>query len=285
MGSDDRGTTGTSQLDQSGSKLEQNYSPQQESSGEQLQCEAKASSQPKKRYYHVGLRFKVQQYNIAGRKMKLELPIRPNSALANMDAFHALTGSEYAPAAADETPRAPKKLYAIGGAQDAPDHYEGDLACATQLIAEDGLEGYQKGGKQGDLNEFLGKAIAMHLSRTRTFRVASTGNFDAKDLQRVDALAETEKMGIKLFVYLRAKVDNKTDRIFEVVNGELGAVVSDSEYRQRKLIESKPHSDSEGGAMPFIPGVYQIHALIEGAAEGSFALKEVYCDGDCIYPE
>jgi hypothetical protein len=43
-----------------------------------------------------------------------------------------------------------------------------------------------------------------------------------------------------------------------------------------------------GGAMPLIPGVYQIYVLLEDRStgqpgSGGFELAEVHCDGDCFY--
>jgi hypothetical protein len=273
-------------------KLRKNYSTQKEMGGDTESCSKNSPSSAKseaaereKRYYHVGLRLCISQYKIAGRNMKLELPMRPNESLKKNDNFYQLKGSPFSPAQECSDMPKPKELYSIGSDPHNPDHYEADLVCSTQLIAEDGLEGYQKGGKQGDLNDFLGRAIGLNISRSNTFRVTSTGNFYAKNLDRVKDLAETEKLCVKIYTFLKTKIDSKIDKVYEIVNGEIADIIGPTEYNQRKLCKIKSHSDKEGGKMPFIPGVYQIHILIEGSSEGYFELKEVYCDGDRIYPE
>jgi hypothetical protein len=275
-------------LARSNESLSQNFSAQDDVANPAMTCPRQG---PQKRHYHVGLRMRIEQYNIDGRKMSLGLPMKSLESLKASDGkvaelFHKLDGSELPLAARCEEPRMPKNLYPIGSDVEAPDAFEGDLICATKLTYETGTDYYQKGDKQGDLNEFLGRDIGLHLSRTKTFRVDCTGNYDHSKLIRVGPLAKTEMMCCRVFAYLKTNIGG-TDTYYEIKDGVIsGKTLSYTQYRDRALIKAdNNHHDAEGEDMPFIPGVYQFHVLLESAAEGSFALTEIYCDGDCIYPE
>lgn len=283
------GHEATTRLDRADAGLQTQFSPSRQVGSPALECPLR---NPGKRYWHVGLRVGVQQYGINGRKLALELPAKPNAAMKDpkcAELFHKMKGSAFQPTASSDLVRKADKLYPVGGSPDSPGRLEADLVCATQLVSEprpptDDPDVYQQGGAAGDLNKVLGQALALHLSRTMTFKVKDTGNFDVADLARVNAMAPTEMMGVKLFVFLHAKVDQKKLRYFEVVNGVLDKEIAEKDMRAKMRLDAKDHADNEGGAMPFIPGVYQVHALLRAGGEGEFTLAELHCDGDPIFP-
>lgn len=240
----------------------------------------------KKRYHHVGLRVAVCQYGIDRRKLSLKLPVVAHGEAKGMESLHDLTTSGFAPSQSSDNPPSPKKLYPIGD-PDSPVYVQADMTCATQLILESPAPGYHQGSQQGALNEFLGKALAIHLFRTGTFKATTSWTSSIYDDSRrvlVTGPLATEKMGIKVFAYLFADIGGKMG-IYEIKNGTLGGEVTEAEYKKRKYIATNQFTDGDAGAMPLIPGVYQVHVLLDGTSEGSFGLKEIYCDGDRIFPE
>jgi hypothetical protein len=239
-----------------------------------------------KLYCHVGLRLAVCQFGIGERKLSLKLPVLAQGQATQMESLNDLTASGFAPTQSSDDPPSPKKLYPIGN-PDSPLYVRADMTCATQLILESPAPGYHRGGQQGAINEFLGKALAIHLLRTRTFKATTSWSSSIYDDARRELQADpvaTEKMGIKVFAYLLAKVDGKVD-IYEIKDGKLGGAVTDAQYKNRKYIAANQFTDGDAGAMPLIPGVSQVHVLIDGTSDGFFGLKEIYCDGDRIFPE
>ena len=240
-----------------------------------------SNAQRGKRYYHVGLRMQFSQYAVRGREMSLALPMHPHFVPkeTTSEDFHKLSNQTFEPANSCDLVRDTLKVYPLDKC-----HFEADLACATQLIAEDGQLGYAKGPQQTNLNDFLGKAVALHLSRDKTFQVTSTGDFEAKNMQRFDPLAKTEMLCMELHVYMMAKIDGAADKIYQIIDGAIAGEITQTDYDKRKYMEEPLHKDKEGGLMPYIPGVYQVHTLIAATQEGDFKLQEVHCDGDCIFP-
>lgn len=276
-------------LEQADEDLSKDSKANQNADNSEQACPESAA--PAKHWYHVGLRFDVRQYNIKDaknpkeRKLALELPVSANDPVSEAKKLNDLSGSEFPATKSNDNPRSPKKSYPVGADPDMPDAIQADLTSQSKLKWENTVEGYQLDGKEASLNECLGKAIAIHLKRTGTYTTVDTGNFKASTLgKRSTALQNTEKMGIKLFAYLKSKIGGK-DGIYEIKDGAIGATVSQADYDKRKRIEDgNKFSDKECGAMPLIPGVYQVHVLIADAGVGAFSIEEVYCDGDCIYP-
>lgn len=249
-----------------------------------LPCQAK----PKKTYHHIGVGVSFRQYEITGRTGKLEVPARANAGVKDMEALNKASGSAFVPANASDPNPSPLKLYIPGS---SPGH-EKDFAAetttgASRLIVESAVQGYQlDGAANAKLNALMGKSLALHFQRSGILKPSGTGNFKGSFLHAQEkGLHTTEMMGLKLFVYARMELNGKLG-IYEVVDGKLnGAALSPEVYEKRKLIRDIQYSDAFCGGMPLIPGVYQIHVLLDSSGGGAFSLTEIHCDGDPIYPE
>lgn len=280
-------------LQQSDQTLPQEFSTTKDVNGVTDTCPLKKKE---KRYYEFGINFKVQQYEIAWRKLALSVPIISNSAVpkttpndkqAVSEFFHKLSDSAFTqPTTCDKPPKL-KNVYAEGN-PDWPTGFLMKFTNNSRLIAEDDFpNGYEdEQSQQANLNDFLGRALAIHLSRTHTLDTQGNwGNWKMKYLKNAgNTFHVTEKMCVKLFAYLRTKLHGK-EAIYKIEDGKIGSEISELDYRKAKLLQTDPHSHFEGGTVPCIPGVQQIHILINSHNEGDFNVEEVYCDGDCIYPE
>jgi len=238
------------------------------------------------KYIHLAIDFVLEQYFITGRKLGLILGITPNDFSNNADGFHKIHSGSYTNSEYEKPPpeaQSPWHTYYYGDGANGPFGYRAELTTSFALIKERCVEGYRKGNFDTYFNNFLGQSIAVHVTRTKTFKNENSGNFHCVDTHRVNSPAATEKMAMKIFVYVRMNL-NGNQGIYEVKNGQYSDVaIGEEEYRRRKIIKDDQYQDGECQAMPLIPGVYQVHALIEEFGS-SFVLKEVYCDGDCIYP-
>jgi hypothetical protein len=280
-------------LHQADQKLPQEFSTTKGVNGVTDTCPLKKKE---KRYYEFGINFKVQQYAIDGRKLALSVPVRPNSAVPKTtpdvdhpvgNFFHQLPTSSFTQSNTCDVPPKFKKAYSEGD-PNSPTNFVMKLTNNTRLIAEDNFkDGYEdEQSQQADLNDFLGKALAIHLSRTHTLDTQGNwGNWKMKYLQNAgNTFHITEKMCVKLFAYLKTKLHGK-EAIYKIEDGKIGSEITEQDYRKAKLLQTDPHSHFEGDSMPCIPGVQQIHILIKSRSEGGFNVKEIYCDGDRIYPD
>jgi hypothetical protein len=275
-------SSSTDRLDQAEEDLQQDPQKDTKACGVK-ECPLNKQEEAKPRWHQVGLWTRVLQYRIQGRELTLQMPFRPNVGIAQADDLNDLGGSEFGGAVDYQGSFVPKK----GLRMQQGDYPLFPLTAATRLRCEDGATGYQGDGADDVLNKLLGQAAAIHLRRTLTYSTVSTGNFKRTTLgARAQGLENTEKMGFKLCAYLKAEIDGKVG-IYEIKDGRIGGEVSPQTYDQRKRLEDGIHyANGECVGIPVIPGVYQLHVLMEaGAEEGKFAIGEVYCDGDCIYPE
>jgi hypothetical protein len=158
------------------------------------------------------------------------------------------------------------------------------------LKSERTVPGYQlDGSSASELNKLMGTTIAVHLQRTGVIRTTDTGNFrDSMLGMPQPGLSTTEMLGIKVYTFMRAKVDGAMG-IREVIEGGLERIVSESVYNARKLAQPKVYSGPLSGGMPLIPGVYQVYVLLHDPNEtsegrGQVSLQEVHCDGDPLFP-
>ena len=248
----------------------------------------------KKTYTHLGLRLRVSQYPIGGRKLALDVPVIADAeSIRPADEFHKLTGSGFKPAEPIDNPPSPHKLYKLG-ADGGQAVFQCDLTNNAGFLRETGVDYYQrqKSGKaESQLNNLLGQSFALHLQRSGVFRNPKTGNFYCTDIQaNTPALIKTEKFAAKFFVYIDMKLNGKAG-VYLIENGKISlASISAQEYDEIKHLNSERwsfqprYSDKQWGKMVLNPGVQQFHVLLAESG-ASFILKEVYCDGDRIYPE
>jgi|GEM_PF-4372432 len=244
------------------------------------------SEEPFFRLIHLAIDFVLEQYFIAGRKLGLHLAVVPNDNFKEADSFHKLQENAFKKSENEKQPpeaQSPMQKYYSGDGDDGPFAYRAELTTSYALKKERGVEGYRKGNSDTYFNNYLGQSLAVHVTRTKTFKNENSGNFHCADMRRVDSPAATEKMAMKIFVYVKANINDKRG-IYEVVNGQFSdKAIDDGEYYKRKVIADDQYQDKECQSMPLIPGVCQVHAFIEESGD-SFVLKEVYCDGDCIHP-
>lgn len=243
----------------------------------------------KPHYYHVGIDFAVRQYGIGKRDMLLKLPMYVPT-VKSVGLLQKAAASTL-PMLGKNAPADLKKITPPASLTGAPEPFVASLTQgANRLKVEPKVLGYAlDGGASNMLNQLLGTAIAVHLQRTGIIKPNGTGNFRGHMLTpAAKGLETTEMLGLNLHAYLRAKVDGAVV-IREIIQGKLGAVVSPADYDKRKLAEPKIYSDALCGSMPLIPGVYQVHVLLndpttdaEGA--GGVSLAEIHCDGDCLFP-
>lgn len=243
------------------------------------------------RYVHAGMGFAVTQYGIGKRRMALKLPdfahgdVTTGAPLQNGGAASKL------PLAATNEAATPLKITSPDPDAGQPGPFTATLTGGgNALKIEPTVHGYQLDGKSSPaLNQLIGKTLAIHIQRTGIIKPTGSGNFGGSMLGVPEtSLQVTEMLGLKLFVYLRAKIGGKVE-IRELIDGKIAAVISQTEYDKRKLAEPKVYSDAFCGSMPVIPGIYQIHALLDdpntdSEGNGAITLSEVHCDGDSLYP-
>lgn len=238
-------------------------------------------------YTYLGLRLSVRQYPIGGRKLALDVPmyLESGGGAYRDKAFNDLTDSAFKLAETIDKPLSAHKLYNLGPDRHSRTILQCDLTTAYGFLRETGIDYYQRYGKlESQLNSFLGRSFALHIQRSGVFRNPSTGNFYCTDIQvGTPALIKTEKFAAKFSVYVEMKLDGKTG-IYRIKRGTVdNEAISPQIYDQEKYLASN-FSDEAWGEMPLSPNVQQFHVLLTESGQ-SFILKEVYCDGDCIYPE
>jgi hypothetical protein len=236
---------------------------------------------PKKVWHHLGLTLEVAQYDIDKRSMGLNLPSMDHPKPDTVDPLHELksAAAELKPGGADDT-----SLLKIR----PPKAGQGFLATLTTggnaLREESGCDSptlHLDGKACTTMNRVLGKALGIHIERTGVYSPFATerGLWYLRNPE--DKPMATEKLGLKLYVYLRLELGGaKPAKIYEVDKGLFtGTVVSDKDYEDRKFMRKLYGSTDSGGAMPLMPGVYHVHVLLE-AAGADFHLVEAHCDGD-----
>jgi hypothetical protein len=242
----------------------------------------------KKSYIHLAIDLILDQYFVNGREQGLKLSALINDWANNADQFHKSQDDSFPTRLPVEKPPerlSPYNLYYIGDAVKGPLTFRAQMTTSCPLIKDHGLEGYGFDKSYVSyFNNYLGQGMALHVTRTKTFNNLVSGDFRWKNVRRIGSHAATEKMGMKIYVYVRMNLDGKPG-IYEVKNGIIIPLPKSQEfYDKRKLIKDDQFTDNECESMPLIPGVHQVSILIEESGS-SFSLKEVYCDGDCIYPE
>ena len=250
-----------------------------------------ANEPVKPQFFHVGVDFTVRQYGIGKRKIGLKLPAYVHASLSSNHAAYDSGADTALPMAKASEPLTPLKIQPQASQTGSPEPFQARLSGGDNALkAQPTVMGYELVGKANkNLNALLGKSLAIHIQRSGILKPNGSGNFKGTMLGTPSAdLATTEMLGMKLFVYLRAKVDGQV-AIRELVDGKLGQVVPLTQYEQRKLMVAKEFSNNFSGAMPLMPGVYQVHALlddpgIDAKGAGAIVLAEVHCDGDCLYP-
>ncbi|MDI1442498.1 hypothetical protein [Polyangium sp. 6x1] len=241
---------------------------------------------------HLGIWFRLEQYPVEGRTTSLALgvfhvPPHPK----NVETFHKKTTSgPYKPHPIVKILPEPLSLfeiYGIGESASAAGRFELGLSTISSLErSEEGL-GYraQLWSSDSAFNNNLGCGLAVHVNRTHTFtpRIGASSEFRYSDLERSTGPLATEKFGTNVHTYVKMKL-NGTLGIYPIVDGVIvPLVLPPQEYESAKLITKAQYTDAECTAMPLIPGVHQVHILIEESG-GYFYVSEVHCDGDRIYP-
>jgi hypothetical protein len=261
------------------------------SSGEhasQLQGTQPPVLPPRPHFHHVGLGFELQAYRIGARQRSLQLPARSHGAAKTAQNFIDAKGSKL-PLAANPQTHHPKQLTPPGAGDLDP--FTGLLTSgAGKLKVEPTVMGYTRvGAAEGQLNDLLGRSIAVHLQRSGILKPSGSGNFKGSMLGKPEAgLNNTEMLALRIYTYVQAMVDGQ-EAIYAVLDGKLDKVVTRAFYDDRKLAVPNVYADSLCGAMPLIPGVYQVVVLLRDATldqpgNGGFMLVEVHCDGDPLYP-
>lgn len=261
-------------------------------SGDKADEPAASTTPPPKEptYHYLGLGFAVRQYGIGTRKMNLKLPAFAHGAVKSAAPLQKDAASALPMARPAQVPN-PLIVWPPDTAQGAPTPFTADMTSGGGgLMAEPTVHGYQLHPvANANLNKLLGKTLAVHIQRSGILKPNGQGNFKGDMLAAPEGgLETTEMLGVKLFVYLQARIEGKVV-IRELLDGEVKAVIDEDTYTKRKLAEPNTYSDALCGSMPMIPGVYQVHVLLHDAAvdsegAGGLALSEVHCDGDCLYP-
>lgn len=237
---------------------------------------------PKKVWHHVGLSLEVAQFDIGKRVQALSLPSlnhpEPKKAV---EPLH-----ELKPGAGDLLPgsEGDSSMLRIR----PPAAGQGFLATLSTgcnaLREESGGEAptlHLDSKACASMNAVLGKALGIHIERTGVYAPYATerGLWYLRNPE--DKSMATEKLGLKLFVYLLVELNGaKPAKIYEVKQGKFTAtVVEQATYDQRKLMNTTEFSSESGGAMPLLPGAYQVHVLLEAVGR-DFRLVEAHCDGD-----
>jgi len=276
--------TPSERLEKAQQSREESPTGERKVEGPVMPCQASVT----KSYHHLGFGLGFGQYPIDRREMALEVPVLNNPGVRNVEPVHAAAGNAFEGSRTTDEPRSAKKIYAPNAYPDNPSVFGAELAMGdNRLVVESGVLGYQlDGATNANLNEFLGKTLALHFSRSGVLRPTGTGNFEASylgDQERYQNL--TEMMGVKLFVYVRLELDGKMG-IRELVDGKLKPDILDlNEYRKRVIIQTDQYRDAMCGSMPLIPGLYQVHVLLNSEGGGAFSLLSAYCDGDPFYGE
>ena len=271
-------------MQKSDQKLQQQTSMNKNADGVVEPCPL---AKKEKIYTYLGLRLRVRQYPIGGRKLALDVPMYLESGGGGYrdKAFNDLTDSAFKLAETIDKPLSAHKLYNLGADSHGRTVFQCDLTTVYGFLRETGVDYYQRYGKsESQLNSLLGRSFALHIQRSGVFRNPTTGNFYCKDIQTgTPALIKTEKFAAKFSVYVDMKLNGKTG-IYRIEKGTVdNAPVSPQVYDQEKYL-AYGYRDEAWGTMPLSPNVQQFHVLLTESGQ-SFILKEVYCDGDCIYPE
>jgi hypothetical protein len=264
---------------------------------------------PKKLYVHLGLRLAVQQYNIGHRTWELTLPQRVLRSGQEAENFHKwgddqgdllttvaqqeagrvadekLASQVGDPKLADEVKWKPDPhlIYPIFDEAGPPvvDEYYADLTTKSRLVKEPDAQNYQAiETGNGYFNDVLGSDVAVHVLRSDICEaVPSSGYPDYSQMKRdITDLKPTEKMALRLFTYVKTTV-NGTQKIYKIENG----LILQSETLDEKT--DYPAEIRKARESPVLPGIVRVDVLIVEDTPGVFSLKEVYCDGDCIFPE
>lgn len=268
-------------LDKAAASADKNHSATQKVSDTKCNCVVDVP-------IHLGLWLQVDQYPVAGRETSVFLTAVDNSKTKEAGDFHKLTDSPYKTSSnVNALPEPPElnTLYPIKNTAAPVRKFEAGVTTKAMLVKKTGDQGYDvEETADASWNSRLGMSLAFHVRRTRTFRPTGSGNFDWKKIERVEGPSATEKFGVKVFAYVKGKLYGKPG-IYPIDNGKIApASIEEKEYTSRKLIEKPQYFDKECVSMPLIPGVHQVHVLIEEKG-GSFRVTEVHCDGDRIFPE
>jgi len=253
---------------------------------------------------YLGVRFKVTQYPILERRWALKLPYFTAQGDLDGDTFHkrntgsmlVATGDGASPAHPFDESKflPPKYLHELGEAKDDPDAVIADFTTIEPVVKspKKGYRSPQESEKQEnkrdaqELNDALGRAVAIHILRDKTFTVTGAGRFECSWLSgQSGSLAATEKLALILYAYLEATIDGKQG-IYEIKDGRVTSnVVSRETYDKLKCLELYMHPVMGCYLVPIIPGVLQVHILLEQDGNAAIKLKEVHCDGDQVFPE
>lgn len=257
--------------------------------------------------FYLGLRFSVRQYPIIGRKWSLSLPVVEHEKAKQVSEVEKLDNAEHRLTIrhAKKPPLHPydprkylppdKNLYDLGNDRNNPDRIQASLTMNVPLVKDlkkgfRGVKDNEKTEKEidaEDLNDVLGQVVAIYVMRDHTYRYTDTGMFSCAKIGGLDStLLVTEKLAIKLFAYVKTTIAGKTG-IFEIKKGvvDVAKSLTKKEYDEFKLIKVDQFHSPACGSMPLIPGIMQVHVLIEQTDSDKFILNEVYCDGDRVFPD
>jgi hypothetical protein len=274
-------------MEQSEAQLQDGAAADSPADGTHAGCQ---SAEPLLSHIHLGIGFVLDQYFIKNRKQEVKLAALAYDSANLADTCHKVEESSYDnPAESFHDGREmlpPKKIYYAGDLNNGPVTLRAEMTTSTPFLKYRDVGGYHEDSSSNyiDFNTHLGTAMAMHVSRTKTFRVQGSGNFNLDTVVPVSDPAATEKMAFKIHVYVRMNLEGN-DGIHRIAYGKIHKEIIDvQKYNQLKLIGDDQFRNDDCTSMPFIPGVQQVHVLIRESG-GSFDLEEVYCDGDRIYPE
>jgi len=275
-------------------------SDQQATGPETAECASEASIQTlpptdhPDRIYYLGIGVSCRAFDMGKRKQGLGIGVRANESVKDAEILHDAKENAFETADRREDLISAKKLYP----PDYPSGPHADWYCqvtagktglgwnqARTLYAADPVP-------RLDLNQHLGRALALHFKRSRLLVPPVGGRiFDATAVTGpTDPVGNTELLGVKVFVFVDISLNDKP-RIHEIIDGELGKkCLSQGAYDERKLIAEPVIKRGYGGRQAIIPGVYQIYILLkldpkapETDPNGGFELQEMYCDGDPLY--
>lgn len=224
----------------------------------------------------LGIRLQVDQYDITGRQLEFSYPTLKNAAAKAASNFNSLSKKDPNNSNAYRA-LAKKNKFELK-------KHEADLTTTKAIKFHKIWSLLDKA--IAEVNDDFGQSVGLHIARSKTFEVTESGNFKCKNLAKAPktSVDATEKMCAKIFPYVKLVAEDVAS-IYPIVDGIVEfTAISEKEYNSRKRIEKNVYSDSECGSMPLIPGVLQIHILIE-LLDSDFKMTEVYCDGDCIFPE
>jgi hypothetical protein len=231
----------------------------------------------------LGVRFNLQQFNIlsggSSRKQNLRIAADDWEDSTGAEDLHGLSDPVFN--AYDESNEAyqPNAMKVDGRSSDSTIRYICDILSDHFIKFQGELQSDNNDSShESSLNNLITKGLGIHIERDRIFIDNNElHNFEPDLLQIETNIVPVEKMGLKINLYIKGKVNGERPDAYW-------------EFKEDGKIEKTNSSGFENAARmkepdSVKPGLQQIHILLEqqGTQQDSFVLKKAYCDGDIIF--